>query len=175
MLSIAAFPASSRERLATPVSEIMRPGVITIGERASLLQAKREMVRHGVHAVLVAGTESGDPLVWVSADGLLGWLERDLSALPASRAITEAPHFIEPDAIARYALRCLRSPVSPTCSFVQPKAGCRRESWRRWTSSSWSPARHERTHGPERRWRLSRRTCTSLGYRGAVRERDALL
>ena len=44
MPSIAAFPASSRERLATPVSEIMRPGVITIGDRASLLQAKRAMV-----------------------------------------------------------------------------------------------------------------------------------
>ena|SRR5215207_298666 len=110
MPSIAAFPASSRERLATPVSEIMRPGVITIGDRASLLQAKRAMVRHGVHAVLVAGTQSGDPLGWVSADGLLGWLERDLSALPASRAITEPPRFIEPDAIARYALEMLEKP-----------------------------------------------------------------
>jgi CBS domain-containing protein len=110
MPSIAAFPASTRERLTTPVSEIMRPGVITIGDRASLLQAKRAMLRHGVHAVLVVGTESAEPLGWVSADGLLAWLERDLTALPAAQAITEPPHFIEPGAIARYALELLGKP-----------------------------------------------------------------
>ena len=107
---IAAFPETTRERLATPVGDLMRPGVITIGDRSSLLQAKRAMVRHGVHAVLVVATESGDPLGWVSADGLLNWLERDLNALPASQAITEPPHFIEPDAIARYALEMLEKP-----------------------------------------------------------------
>ena len=107
---IAALPETTRERLATPVGDIMRPGVITIGDRSSLLQAKRAMVRHGVHAVLVVATESGDPLGWVSADGLLNWLERDLNALPASQAITEPPHFIEPDAIARYALEMLEKP-----------------------------------------------------------------
>jgi CBS domain-containing protein len=109
-MSIAAYPSSTRERLATPVSEIMRPGVVTIGENASLLQAKRAMVRHGVHAVLVVGTTSGLPLGWVSADGLLGWLERDLNALPAARAVTEPPVFVEPDAIARVALEQLEKP-----------------------------------------------------------------
>lgn len=110
MPSIAAFPASTQERLATCVRDIMRPGVITIGEDASLLQAKRAMVRHGVHAVLVVGVESGYPLGWVSAEGLLAWLERDLSALPAAHAITEPPHFVEPDAIARIALEQLEKP-----------------------------------------------------------------
>ena len=110
MRAIAAFPESTRERLATPVADVMRPGVITVGDGASLLQAKRAMVRHRVHAVLVVATESGDPLGWVSADGLLSWLERDLSALPASAAVTEPPHFIEPDAIARHALEMLAKP-----------------------------------------------------------------
>ena len=109
-MQIAAHPSSTQKRLATPVSEIMRPGVITIGENASLLQAKRAMVRHGVHAVLVVGTTSGGPLGWVSVDGLLTWLERDLSALPAAKAITEPPHFIEPDAIAQVALEQLEKP-----------------------------------------------------------------
>jgi CBS domain-containing protein len=110
MPSIAAHPSSTQERLATPVSEIMRPGVITIADQASLLQAKRAMVRHGVHVVLVVGSESGLPLGWVSAGGLLAWLERDLGALPAAHAITEPPHFIEPGATARDALKLLEQP-----------------------------------------------------------------
>ena len=120
---IAAYPASTRERLTTtPVSEIMRPGVITIGEHASLLQAKRSMVRHGVHAVLVVGTDSGLPLGWVSVGGLLAWLERDLTALPASRAVTEPAHFIEPDATARAALEMLEKP-GVTHLLVRPAQG----------------------------------------------------
>ena len=89
MPRIAAFPAATQERLATPVADIMRPGVITMAEGASLLQAKRAMVRHGVHAILIVGEGDGKALGWVSADGLLAWLERDLSAVPASQGITE--------------------------------------------------------------------------------------
>ena len=86
MPRIAAFPAATQERLATPVADIMRPGVITMAEGASLLQAKRAMVRHGVHAILIVGEGDGKALGWVSADGLLAWLVRDLSAVPASQA-----------------------------------------------------------------------------------------
>jgi CBS domain-containing protein len=85
----------------------MRPGVITIAEDASLLLAKRAMVRHGVHAVLVCGTR---PLGWVTDAGLLRWLERDLAAVPASHAITEPPHYIEASATAREALEALAAP-----------------------------------------------------------------
>jgi CBS domain-containing protein len=107
---IAAYPALTQERLTTPVSELMRPGVITIGDNAPLMQAKRAMVRHGVHAVLVVGEESGLPIGWVSVGGLLAWLERDLTALPAAQAVTEPPHFIESGATARDALELLEGP-----------------------------------------------------------------
>jgi hypothetical protein len=59
--------SSSRDRLATPVREFIRPGVITIPEHASLLQAKRATVRHGVHAatgvthLLVSDPAGGAP------------------------------------------------------------------------------------------------------------------
>jgi CBS domain-containing protein len=95
------------DRLSTPVRELMRPGVITIAEHASLLQAKRAMVRHGVHAVLICGAR---PLGWVTDAGLLRWLERDLAAIPAAHAITEPPHFIDPDAPARDAIESLAAP-----------------------------------------------------------------
>lgn len=101
---------SAQDRLATPVREFMRPGVITIPEHASLLQAKRAMVRHGIHAVLVVADADGRPLGWVTAEGLLRWLERDLSALQASHAITEPPHHVEPDETARGALSALAAP-----------------------------------------------------------------
>jgi CBS domain-containing protein len=110
MTKIAAYPSGTQERLTTPVSEIMRPGVITIADSAPLMQAKRAMVRHGVHAVLVVSRDSGDPLGWVSVDGLLSWLERDLTALPAAHAITEPPHYVEPEAGARAALEQLQKP-----------------------------------------------------------------
>ena len=100
----------AQDRLTTPVREFMRPGVTTIPEHASLLQAKRAMVRHGIHAVLVVATADGRPLGWVTAEGLLPWLERDLSAVQASHAITEPPHHIEPDDTARAALAVLAAP-----------------------------------------------------------------
>jgi CBS domain-containing protein len=94
-------------RLDAPVSEIMRPGVITIADDASLLQAKRAMVRHRVHAVLVC---SSRPLGWVTDSGLLRWLERDLEAVRAAEAITEPPHYIDAGASAREALDALAAP-----------------------------------------------------------------
>lgn len=103
-------PHLTQKRLAARVSEIMRPGVIIIGDHASLLQAKRAMVRHGVHAILIVANDSAMPLGWVTIDGLLGWLEGDLSAVPAPHAITEPPHFIEPGATVSDALEQLARP-----------------------------------------------------------------
>jgi CBS domain-containing protein len=107
MPRIAAFPAATQERLATPVADIMRPGVITMAAGASLLQAKRAMVRHGVHAILIVAEADGKALGWVSADGLLAWLERDLAAVPAAEGITEPARRVELDATARDALESL--------------------------------------------------------------------
>jgi CBS domain-containing protein len=100
----------TQDRLATPVRDFMRPGVVTVPENASLLQAKRAMVQHGIHAVLVVAKTDGRPLGWVTAGGLLGWLERDLSKMPAAQAITEAPHRIEPGDTGRGALEALSEP-----------------------------------------------------------------
>jgi CBS domain-containing protein len=104
------MPTLSPERLSTPVRDFMRPGVITIAEHASLLDAKRAMTRHGVHAVLVVGEADGRPLGWVTDSGLLPWLERDLGAIQASHAITEPAHYIEPASTAHDAVEALAEP-----------------------------------------------------------------
>lgn len=106
------MPTAASERLATPVRDFMRPGVISIAEHASLLDAKRAMVRHGVHAVLVVGEEEGRPLGWVSDSGLLAWLERDLTAIQASHAITEPARYIDPAGSAHEAIEALSAGAS---------------------------------------------------------------
>ena len=116
------IPTASQDRLATPIREIMRPGVISLPDDASLLEAKRAMVRHGVHAVLIVGASSGHPVGWVSDSGLLSWLERDLASIPAGQAVTEPPQYVEPGAIAREAFDALATP-GVTHLLVAPVAG----------------------------------------------------
>ena len=50
------------------------------------------MVRREVHTILIVSDEDPRPLGWVSADGLLAWLQRDLGALPAAQGITNRAH-----------------------------------------------------------------------------------
>jgi CBS domain-containing protein len=88
----------------------MHPGVVSVSDDASLLQAKRALVRHGVHAILIVGAGNGRPLGWVTDRGVLSWLERDLALVSAGQAITEPATFIEPGAAAREALDALRAP-----------------------------------------------------------------
>ncbi|MGZ8649996.1 MAG: CBS domain-containing protein [Solirubrobacteraceae bacterium] len=97
----------SDRRLQTPVRDFMRPGVIAVSEDASLRQAERAMVRHGVHAILVLGRSSGTPLGWVTSRGMLQWITHDLGLVPASRGMTESPTFIEPGATAQEAVQAL--------------------------------------------------------------------
>ena len=124
------------ERLATPVRDIMRPGVITMAERASLLEAKRAMVRHGVHAILIVGEGDGRALGWVSADGLLAWLERDLSDIPAAQGVTEPARRIDLDATARDALEALLDSGVSHLVVTAGGWGCPTASSARWTWST---------------------------------------
>jgi CBS domain-containing protein len=97
-------------RLHTPVREFMRPGVIALSEDASLGQAERAMVRHGVHAILLLGRTSGQPVGWVTARGMLRWLNHDLGLVPARQGITEPAAYVEPSATAQEAIAALSKP-----------------------------------------------------------------
>jgi CBS domain-containing protein len=91
----------------TSVRAIMRPGVISIPEDASLRQAMRAMAAHAVHAVLIVGARDATPLGWVTARGVLAWLTRDAALAPAAIAITEPAVWIEPTASAAEVVRML--------------------------------------------------------------------
>lgn len=98
---------SRLDRLETPVRELMRPGVVTVAEDASIRQAARALLEHRQDAVLVLGRATGVPLGWVTRRGLLGLLDLDWGAHPAGDAITERAVVVEPYAPARAALDML--------------------------------------------------------------------
>jgi CBS domain-containing protein len=106
----AAADAVSDRRLHTPVREFMRPGVIAVSDDASLGQAERAMVRHGVHAILLLGRNTGKPVGWVTTRGMLKWLNNDLGLVPASQAVTEPPTYIDASATAEEAVAALSAP-----------------------------------------------------------------
>lgn len=109
-------------RLGREVRELMTPGVVTIAEDASVKQARRAMRAHRVHAVLVLGADQGRPLGWVTARGLLNWIERDETLACARDAITEAPATITPSASVREAIRAILQP-GVTHLLVQDRPG----------------------------------------------------
>ena len=106
----AAADGVADRRLHTPVREFMRPGVIALSEDASLRQAERAMMRHGVHAILLLGRTSGQPVGWVTTRGMLQWLNEDLGLVPARKGVAEPPTFIEPSATAQEAVAALSAP-----------------------------------------------------------------
>jgi CBS domain-containing protein len=93
-----------------PVRDVMRAGVVSIAEDASLHQVYRAIATHHVHAVLVVGSTSGRALGWITARGLFGWLTSDQSLSFAREAITERPVTIAPSDSVRDAVTALSQP-----------------------------------------------------------------
>ena len=89
------------------VRDVMRSGVVAVPEDASLRQVRRAMRSHSVHAVLVVGSAHGQPLGWITARGLLAWLEHDEGMLDARDAITESPASIQPSASVKEAVAAM--------------------------------------------------------------------
>ena len=98
------------DHLDTPVRALMTPGVVTIVEDATVRQAFAALTAHRVHAVLVVGHERGVPLGWVTARGLLRYLDAADDLLCVRDAISEEPRTIEPGASAREAMVALSDP-----------------------------------------------------------------
>lgn len=92
------------------VREVMTAGVVTIVEDASVHQARRAMQAHHVHAVLVLGRVQGRPLGWITARGLLSWVDQDETMGYARDAVTEPPNSIKPSASVREAVSALLQP-----------------------------------------------------------------
>jgi CBS domain-containing protein len=101
-------PPVDADRLDTAVRELMRPGVVVVAGHASVAQAQRALLAHGVHAILVLDDATGRPLGWATSRGLLRWADRDVALASARDAVTEPALAIEPSAPAREALDLLQ-------------------------------------------------------------------
>jgi CBS domain-containing protein len=92
------------------VREVMRPGVVALPEDASVLEARRAMLSHDVHAVLVVQRAHGRPLGLVTPRKLLDWIDRDEAGAYAREASGQAPVWIRPDATVREAIEAILEP-----------------------------------------------------------------
>jgi CBS domain-containing protein len=95
---------------AVPVREIMRHGVVSVPEHASLEAVFHAMADHRVHAMLVVAPADGRPLGWVKAEALLNWMNLSSDGAHAHQAITEPVAAIAPDAPVREAIEALSRP-----------------------------------------------------------------
>ena len=86
------------------VRDLMTPGVVSIVESAGLPRVFQAFAAHRVHALLVVGADTGTPLGWVTARGLLAWIDRDASLHRARDAIAEPAAGIRPGATGKQAL-----------------------------------------------------------------------
>ncbi|MEZ5124227.1 MAG: CBS domain-containing protein [Solirubrobacterales bacterium] len=89
------------------VRSLMRPGVVSVGEHATVEQARRAMLAHKVHAVLVIG-DGGHAVGWVTAGGALAHMERSADLTPAGAAIDEPAVGVHPNEPASRAVELLR-------------------------------------------------------------------
>ena len=94
-------------QLEVPVRSIMRAGVISVPDDASVRQVQRALVDHRVHAVLVVGASTRRPTGWATPRGVLDQIAEDTALLPAALAVTEKVESIAPSATAEEALRRL--------------------------------------------------------------------
>ena len=89
-------------RLDTLVArDLMKPGVVTLVDDATILHGFRAMAAHGTHAILVVDAESGRPLGWATDRGLLRHLESDTAFVRVRDAITEEAVSVTPGTTAR--------------------------------------------------------------------------
>ena len=93
--------------LETQVASVMRHGVVSIAEDASLANVARAMSDHHVHAILVEQRTTGRPLGWAKAETLLSWMNMQSPWVHAHQAITEPVTTIAPNATVRDAMTAL--------------------------------------------------------------------
>jgi CBS domain-containing protein len=101
------FPTYVDEVPDTPVASVMRHGVVSIAEDASLANVARAMGDHQVHAILVEERTTGRPLGWAKAETLLAWMNMQSPWVHAHQAISESVTTITPTAPLRDAIAAL--------------------------------------------------------------------
>jgi CBS domain-containing protein len=109
--------------LETPVASVMRHGVVSIAEDASLASVARAMSDHHVHAILVEQRTTGRPLGWAKAETLHSWMNMRSPWVHAHQAISEPIATIAPNATVRDAMAAL-SRHGTSRLLISSEGGC---------------------------------------------------
>jgi predicted transcriptional regulator len=89
------------------VRSLMRPGVVSIGEHTTIEQARRAMLAHQVHAVLVIG-DDGRPAGWVTAAGVLAHRRGNPEMVAVGTIVDEPAVCVHPNEPGSTAMELLR-------------------------------------------------------------------
>lgn len=110
-------------RIELPIRDVMRAGVISTPQNATLRLVAETMTTHHVHAVLVVAQDGHGALGWVTSRSLLEHVARDPEMLCAGDAIDEQPVSISPGATVGDAIeRMLTADVSHLIVSTLPDA-----------------------------------------------------
>ena len=101
------------------VSDVMRPGILTVSHSTSLRSVAGVMREHGVHGVLVVG-DDGALLGWVTARGLLEHRNDDWRRLEAGQAISEPCISVVPSANLTSAIDTMLEAGSTHLAVMRP-------------------------------------------------------
>jgi CBS domain-containing protein len=88
------------------VRALMRAGVVTLGAESTIEQARRAMLAHQVHALLVIGP-AGRPLGWITAAAVLDHVQRAAQMTTVGAAVDEPAVRVHPSDPATRAVEML--------------------------------------------------------------------
>ena len=89
-----------------PVSHFMTPGALTISHAATVADAAAAVDRRRMHAILVVDADTGVPLGWATAEGLMAAMTAGEAA--ALTAVCEEIVSIPPTDTVAQALDCMK-------------------------------------------------------------------
>ena len=78
------------------ICEVMTPCCDMISANATVADAAKVLADGGVPALLVLDPNDGTPLGWITAGGLLRWLDRGHDSVPVLQAISERVIAVHP-------------------------------------------------------------------------------
>jgi len=101
------------------VSDVMRPGVVSVSATTSLAAIGRVLREHGVHGVLVVA-DDGEPLGWVTARDMLRHRSEDWRRVKAADAISEPCVSVVPSATVAGAIDTMLAADATRLAVLRP-------------------------------------------------------
>lgn len=101
------------------VSDVMRPGVLSVSATASLEAVGRVLHEHGVHGVLIVAHDA-EPLGWITARDMLRHRSEDWRRVKAADAISEPCVSVAPSTTVSSAIDTMLAADATRLAVLRP-------------------------------------------------------